>query len=475
MNNKIIIISGMGQPALAALNIYSRNLEDFKIDIIFEKKSLIHTLKILYKQYKRAGFFHLIGFVFLQMLGVTSKYKYKYSDYEYTRLVENINTSTTLDFIKKIDPDVIVTNACSILSEETLISLAKYKILNVHNGINPRYRGTGNIWAILEKNFSLIGVTVHEVDAGIDTGKILANKKLPISSVKELDCLAFEAGSLLICNYLSGKKITCEVDVSNLTSQCYSFPNLFDYWQSERIVCEQQNSQNNIEKSWKNKFNEQAQNASLSSLEQQCWSNVNTVKWHDQKIIDFISQNKINIECTVLDVGCGDVRYAALLPENFEYIGMDYSINLLGNFKRANLVCADSGSFPFRNSVMDVIVSVGMLQHLKEVGKVLDGIFNISNKDSCIVVINTLRELSLLELILLYPASNIITQYKPLILERLKYKFCKNIGEECFSRHSSKIIQQQIEKLYKVKSKIEFNGVFGTRIFSTEFIIYLQK
>jgi phosphoribosylglycinamide formyltransferase-1 len=41
-------------------------------------------------------------------------------------------------------------------------------------GITPRYRGVhGGYWALAEGNRDLCGVTVHRVDAGIDTGPIV--------------------------------------------------------------------------------------------------------------------------------------------------------------------------------------------------------------------------------------------------------------------------------------------------------------
>ncbi|MEV6951175.1 formyltransferase family protein [Streptomyces sp. NPDC051183] len=57
------------------------------------------------------------------------------------------------------------------------------RILNIHNGLLPRHRGLPSV-AVL---FALLhgereyGATLHEVDAGIDTGRVLAEHRFPIA------------------------------------------------------------------------------------------------------------------------------------------------------------------------------------------------------------------------------------------------------------------------------------------------------
>ncbi|MFE2477106.1 formyltransferase family protein [Streptomyces sp. NPDC059389] len=57
------------------------------------------------------------------------------------------------------------------------------RILNIHNGLLPRHRGLPSV-AVL---FALLngeqeyGATLHEVDAGIDTGRVLAVRRFPIA------------------------------------------------------------------------------------------------------------------------------------------------------------------------------------------------------------------------------------------------------------------------------------------------------
>ena len=64
-------------------------------------------------------------------------------------------------------------NGTRILSKE-LLSKISVPIINIHVGITPKYRGIhGGFWAIKNNDLENFGVTIHHVDSGIDTGKII--------------------------------------------------------------------------------------------------------------------------------------------------------------------------------------------------------------------------------------------------------------------------------------------------------------
>ena len=68
---------------------------------------------------------------------------------------------------------MVVLNCASIIPDDLLGSV-KTPFINIHGGITPQYRGIyGAYWALREKNDHLVGVTIHKVDPGIDTGDIL--------------------------------------------------------------------------------------------------------------------------------------------------------------------------------------------------------------------------------------------------------------------------------------------------------------
>lgn len=90
------------------------------------------------------------------------------------RHVESVNDEATAALLRELAPVVVVVQGTRIISDATLASVPA-PFINVHAGITPRYRGVhGGYWALAEARPDLAGTTVHLVDAGIDTGGVLA-------------------------------------------------------------------------------------------------------------------------------------------------------------------------------------------------------------------------------------------------------------------------------------------------------------
>ena len=65
-----------------------------------------------------------------------------------------------------------------VLKPETL-ALARRRVLNKHSSLLPAYRGRkAEFWTLYHKDLERLGVTVHEVDPGLDTGAILLQEKM---------------------------------------------------------------------------------------------------------------------------------------------------------------------------------------------------------------------------------------------------------------------------------------------------------
>lgn len=88
--------------------------------------------------------------------------------------INSVNEDGVLELIHTYNPDIIVINGTRILSKKFLVSVKSIPIINMHMGITPSYRGVhGAYWALVEHKPELCGVTIHRVDAGIDTGTVL--------------------------------------------------------------------------------------------------------------------------------------------------------------------------------------------------------------------------------------------------------------------------------------------------------------
>lgn len=89
------------------------------------------------------------------------------------RSVQSVNAEATIEMIKDLNPDLIIVNGTRIISKKVLASVS-CKFINMHSGITPKYRGVhGAYWSLVLNDVKNCGITVHFVDAGIDTGNII--------------------------------------------------------------------------------------------------------------------------------------------------------------------------------------------------------------------------------------------------------------------------------------------------------------
>ena len=85
----------------------------------------------------------------------------------------DINSPELIEFLKSLKPDIIAVLGSSVIRQE-MISLPAAAMINIHSGLSPYYRGTWSYgWPVVNREPEYIGVTVHHVNAGIDTGDII--------------------------------------------------------------------------------------------------------------------------------------------------------------------------------------------------------------------------------------------------------------------------------------------------------------
>lgn len=90
--------------------------------------------------------------------------------------VGNINDAAAVEFVRKLKPDLICVNGTNLLRGPMLAlqPAVPYGIINLHTGLSPYARGGNcNLYALLEGKPELVGVTIHHIDPGIDSGDII--------------------------------------------------------------------------------------------------------------------------------------------------------------------------------------------------------------------------------------------------------------------------------------------------------------
>lgn len=110
-------------------------------------------------------------------------------------LYREINLEYTFNIIKNFNPDLMIVFGSSII-KEPLLSLLPNKIINLHLGLSPYYRGSGtNFWPFVNNELGHVGSTILKIDPGIDTGDIICHVRPKIDTgdnVHTIGCKVIE-------------------------------------------------------------------------------------------------------------------------------------------------------------------------------------------------------------------------------------------------------------------------------------------
>jgi folate-dependent phosphoribosylglycinamide formyltransferase PurN len=99
-----------------------------------------------------------------------------------TLIVEDINAPECRRFVRELNADILAVCGTTVLKPATFTQTPKGAI-NIHTGITPEYRSADPIfWALYRGEPEKVGVTIHHIDAGIDTGAIIHQDTVPVYS-----------------------------------------------------------------------------------------------------------------------------------------------------------------------------------------------------------------------------------------------------------------------------------------------------
>lgn len=77
--------------------------------------------------------------------------------------------------------DVLVVAAYGLILPQTVLDLPRYGCLNIHASLLPRWRGAAPIQRAIAAGDAKTGITIMQMDAGLDTGPILLQRELDIA------------------------------------------------------------------------------------------------------------------------------------------------------------------------------------------------------------------------------------------------------------------------------------------------------
>ena len=165
--------------------------------------------------------------------------------YEYARsadvphsVITNINDPVHRSLISELD--VLVVCNCKNILKQPLLSTPRTRFINLHSSLLPAYRGPTPIFWAMYHGESETGMTIHEMTAKIDVGRILAQHAVPLDYSKSVDELADELYTMsadMLIDVLHGNSPPDPV-VENCRSSYYTFPTAEERREFKRRVAD---------------------------------------------------------------------------------------------------------------------------------------------------------------------------------------------------------------------------------------------
>ena len=93
---------------------------------------------------------------------------------------ERLRTAAQQAALAACAPDVLVVAAYGLILPEAVLALPRVGCLNIHASLLPRWRGAAPIHRAIEAGDHETGITIMQMDAGLDTGAMLLRRALPI-------------------------------------------------------------------------------------------------------------------------------------------------------------------------------------------------------------------------------------------------------------------------------------------------------
>jgi len=88
--------------------------------------------------------------------------------------------AAAIEQLRALAPDVMVVAAYGLILPQEVLDLPRYGCLNIHGSLLPRWRGAAPIHRAIEAGDAETGITIMQMDAGLDTGAMILREAEPI-------------------------------------------------------------------------------------------------------------------------------------------------------------------------------------------------------------------------------------------------------------------------------------------------------
>ena len=115
---------------------------------------------------------------------------------------QKVKTPEFVELLHELQPELIVVAAFGQFLSKEILELPKYGCINVHASLLPKYRGAAPIQYAIIKGEKESGVTIMQMDIGMDTGAMLDKVVVPIAENTKMgelhDALREQGAALLL-------------------------------------------------------------------------------------------------------------------------------------------------------------------------------------------------------------------------------------------------------------------------------------
>lgn len=118
---------------------------------------------------------------------------------------EKLTTAEDQDVFSSLKPDLMIVAAYGLLLPPAILDIPTYGCINIHASLLPRWRGAAPIQRAIQAGDTETGITIMQMDVGLDTGDMIIKLSTPIEDKETANSLhdrLAELGSEAILEYL---------------------------------------------------------------------------------------------------------------------------------------------------------------------------------------------------------------------------------------------------------------------------------
>ncbi|HEX7475501.1 MAG TPA: methionyl-tRNA formyltransferase [Dehalococcoidales bacterium] len=111
-----------------------------------------------------------------------------------------------VESLKGLHPEVIVVAAFGLFLPQSVLELPRHGCLNIHPSLLPKYRGSSPVISTILAGDDFAGVSVMQLDAGMDSGPIFSRAQIPVLTQDSADSLTdklFRIGAAMLLEVLA--------------------------------------------------------------------------------------------------------------------------------------------------------------------------------------------------------------------------------------------------------------------------------